>query len=434
MGSVRIGRVNEELMRVLSELIRTVKDPRVDGMISITHAETAPDLGSARVFVSVLGSEEKKKECLKGLKSASGYLRRELAKRMKLRHTPELTFVGDSSITEGSHITELIENVARAEEERRALNLSETAEFLKTRSDVLILTHRSPDGDTAGSAAALCLILRAMGKTAYVLENEEFTKRLLRRVKGLYAPEGFCPKSIISVDVADEKLLQRNAGEYAENIDLAIDHHETHVTFSRREFIRADSASCGEIIFDIAKELSVRFTKKLCEVLYIAIATDTGRFLYSSTTPETHIKASELISHGIDFAEINREFFTAKSKAQIAVEAEVLSNMRLYFGGKVSVISLSDEQIAKHKAKPDDVESIASLARIADGVVLGIYLHERDGKIKASLRSGEEINSARICASFGGGGHAGAAGCMIDGDMETAENIIISYLEKAKLF
>ena len=434
MGSVRIGRVNEELMRVLSELIRTVKDPRVEGMISITHASVAPDFGSARVFVSVLGSEEKKKECIKGLKSASGYLRRELAKKMKLRHTPELTFVADSSITEGSHIMELIENVSREEEKKKSLTLSETAEFLKTRSDVLILTHRSPDGDTAGSAAALCMILRAIGKTAYILENEELSKRLLRRVKGFYAPKDFCPKSVITVDVADIKLIQRNAGDYAENIDLAIDHHETHVSFSRREFNCEDSASCGEVVFDIAKELSVRFTKKLCEALYIALATDTGRFLYDSTTPDTHIKAAELISHGIDFAGINREFFTAKSRARIAVESEVLSEMRTYFGGKVSVISLSDAQIEKHKACLDDIESISSLARIAEGTLLGIYLHERDGKIKASLRSGSEVNSAEICRYFGGGGHSGAAGCMLDGDIAEAEKTLISYLEKKKLF
>ena len=180
MGSVRIGRVNDELMRVLSELIRTVRDPRVGGLVSIVRVETASDLGSARVYISCLGDKAREKDCIKGLVSASGYLRREAAKKLRLRHTPELTFVADNSITTGTHIMELIENVSREDGKKRMLDIAGVAEFLKTRDDVLILTHKSPDGDAAGSAAALCLAMRACGKEAYVFPNPEFNKKLLK--------------------------------------------------------------------------------------------------------------------------------------------------------------------------------------------------------------------------------------------------------------
>ena len=110
MASNRIGRINEEIQRELSSLIRTVKDPRVHGLVSITAVDTTPDLRYAKIFVSVLDQSDVK-EVVKGLRSAGGYLRRELGRSLQLRYTPELTFVADDSIAEGAHILELIEKL-----------------------------------------------------------------------------------------------------------------------------------------------------------------------------------------------------------------------------------------------------------------------------------------------------------------------------------
>ena len=110
MASNRIGRINEEIQRELSSLIRTVKDPRVHGLVSITAVDTTPDLRYAKIFVSVLDKSDVK-EVVKGLRSAGGSLRRELGRSLQLRYTPELTFVADDSIAEGAHILELIEKL-----------------------------------------------------------------------------------------------------------------------------------------------------------------------------------------------------------------------------------------------------------------------------------------------------------------------------------
>ena len=110
MASNRIGRINEEIQRELSSLIRTVKDPRVHGLVSITAVDTTPDLRYAKIFVSVLDKSDVK-EVVKGIRSAGGYLRRELGRSLQLRYTPELTFVADDSIAEGAHILELIEKL-----------------------------------------------------------------------------------------------------------------------------------------------------------------------------------------------------------------------------------------------------------------------------------------------------------------------------------
>ena len=109
MASNRIGRINEEIQRELASLIPNVKDPRVSGLISVTAVDTTPDLRYAKIYISVLD----KSDCaqvLKGLKSASGYLRRELGHALQLRYTPELTFVRDDSIDQGAHILDMLRN------------------------------------------------------------------------------------------------------------------------------------------------------------------------------------------------------------------------------------------------------------------------------------------------------------------------------------
>ena len=121
MASNRIGRINEEIQKELANQIRTLKDPRVSGtgMVSITRVDTTGDLRYSRIYVSALDKSQEK-DILKGLKSASGYLRRELGAALRLRYTPELQFIADDSIQYGAHILELIHDANRRDEERAA--------------------------------------------------------------------------------------------------------------------------------------------------------------------------------------------------------------------------------------------------------------------------------------------------------------------------
>ena len=110
MANNRIGRINEEIQRELADLMRSLKDPRLQsGLLTITHVDTTPDLRYSRIFVSALDKSQEQ-EMMKGLKSAAGYLRRELGSALKLRYTPELQFVADDSIQQGAHILEMLRN------------------------------------------------------------------------------------------------------------------------------------------------------------------------------------------------------------------------------------------------------------------------------------------------------------------------------------
>ncbi len=123
MANYRRGRINDEMQRAMAQILRSVKDPRVsEAFISVTGAEVTPDLKFAKIFYSVLGAQtpEEKKEVAKGLKSSAGYIRRQVAQTLNLRITPELTFIEDTSITYGAHISKLLEGITYADEGEEA--------------------------------------------------------------------------------------------------------------------------------------------------------------------------------------------------------------------------------------------------------------------------------------------------------------------------
>ncbi len=112
MAKHRVGRIAEEIKREISQMIRDeIKDPRVTGLISVTQVEVTNDLSIAKIYISLLGDEEKRKNCLQGLEKATGYIRSELAKRLKLRYTPELVFKMDESIAYGAKISKILAEV-----------------------------------------------------------------------------------------------------------------------------------------------------------------------------------------------------------------------------------------------------------------------------------------------------------------------------------
>ena len=135
------------------------------------------------------------------------------------------------------------------------LTVAEAAALLRTFDNTLILTHVRPDGDTVGSAAALCRGLRQLGKRAFVLPNPEATALFTPYFEGLLSPEGFAPDTVVSVDIAARSLFPKNAEPYVERVDLAIDHHPSQEFFARETCLDSGRAACGELMYDILREL-----------------------------------------------------------------------------------------------------------------------------------------------------------------------------------
>ena len=308
------------------------------------------------------------------------------------------------------------------------MNVTETAALLRSRDRVLLLTHVRPDGDTIGSAAALCRALRALGKEAYLLPNPEITATYAPYAAPYWAPEGWEPSFVVSVDIAALSLLPENAKAYAGCIDLAVDHHPSQEFFAAETCLEAESAACGEIVYAIIRELAA-VTPEIALPLYVAISTDTGCFVYSNTTARTHRIAAELFAAGIDPAPVNKALFRTKSKTRLAMEARMVADMELYDHDRVVVMTIPLALREQMHATDADIEELSSLAALVEGTDCGVTLRElRPGTVKLSLRTGPRVNATLVCKKLGGGGHAAAAGATIEGTLEQAKRATLAAI------
>lgn len=294
------------------------------------------------------------------------------------------------------------------------LSVTETAALLRSFDNILLLTHVRPDGDTVGSAAALCAGLRALGKTAYLLPNPELTDSTAPYARPYAAPPGFQPEKVVSVDIAALSLLPENARPYAERIDLAIDHHPSHEGFAKASIVRTEAAATGEIIYDILSCFG-QITAEMALPLYVALATDSGCFAYSNTTAYTHAAAAALLRTGIDFQAVNKVFFRTKTRKRLELEAAMLSGMEFYDRGRVVVLSVPLSLMERVRATEYDAEDLSALGGQIEGVDCAVTMRElRPDVWKISLRTGPRVNATKACGLLGGGGHAAAAGCTIE--------------------
>lgn len=310
------------------------------------------------------------------------------------------------------------------------LTVQEAAARLRQMNNVLLLTHVRPDGDTIGSAAALCQALRDMGKTAYLLYNPEITDTYAPYAAPYWASEGFVPEHIVSADIAALNLLPDNAAAYASRVELTIDHHGSQGFFAAETCLDADAAACGEIIYRVIRELTA-VTPAIALLLYVAISTDTGCFVYANTTADTHRIAAELLETGIDVGPVNKVLFRTKSKTRLAMEARMVADMELYDGDRVVVMSIPLSLRQELHATEADIEELSSLAALVQGTDCGITLRElKPGRVKISLRTGPRVDACAVCRVLGGGGHKAAAGATVEGTMgEVKAGILAAYRE-----
>ncbi len=306
------------------------------------------------------------------------------------------------------------------------INVDRAAEFLKDNNEFLVLMHASPDGDTLGCGFALCGALQRLGKKAMAVCPDDIPAKFDYLKQGIENQE-FEPKNVVCVDVADTVLLgdMKAVGETAK---LCIDHHLSNRDFAEMTLLRAEYASCCELIYEVITALGVPFDKQLANCIYTGAATDTGCFKFSNTTAQTHIIAAEMIKSGAEFARINYVNFDLKTQGRIKLEQEVLNNIRYFAEGRVALITVP---LSLRNSIPDidsdDVGALANIPRQIKGVDVGICLKEKKpGVFKASMRSSERVDVAEICSLFGGGGHARSSGCLFEGCTmdEAAEKVV----------
>ena len=308
------------------------------------------------------------------------------------------------------------------------MTAQECSQLLLSKNNILIITHTNPDGDTLCSAAALCSALRRAGKRANLFRNPAVTTKYMPHVEKYFAPKSFKSKYIVSVDVATEKMF---AEGFDGAIDLCIDHHPTNSHYAKKELVCPDKAACGEIVLAVIKEMCGGITQEEADLLYIAVTTDTGCFQYLNTNAATFRAAAELLEYGADNGMVNVKFFRKVSRARLKLEGMIYSNMGFYREGKIAVAIITKEMLRQAGAGEEDCDDLAGLAGRAEGTSVNITIRERDnGSSKVSVRTGRDVSSSDICAVFGGGGHAMAAGCTIDCPPEKARDMLLAVIDE----
>ena len=306
------------------------------------------------------------------------------------------------------------------------------ADWLLDHDRFVILTHRKPDGDTVGSAAGLCRGLRSLGKTAYVLENPDITPLFAPLLEGLTKENPEEGDLLVAVDVAADNMLPRAYDDLKFSIDLRIDHHGSGREYTPREHVDPESASCAEIIWELLLDMEVEPDPETAEAIYVGVATDTGCFRFANTTAHTFDVAGDCAAAGADVYSWNQRIFDTRSMAKLRLQAWITEHVQLLSGGSIALCAIPAAVEEALGVTEDDWNDISSFLRSIEGVKMSALLRQSsESHIKASLRAVPGYDVSVICGQFGGGGHAGAAGCSVKMTLQEAAvaigNAMVAY-------
>lgn len=302
------------------------------------------------------------------------------------------------------------------------MTVVECANWLKERDNFVLITHVRPDGDTLGSAAALCSALRRFGKRAAMYNNPEITEKYYKYVSS-YIEDGFEYDHAVAVDVADKHMV---CNGFTGDIQLCVDHHPSNPHYTDELLLNAAKASCGEIVLELIKKLCGDVSSDEASLLYMAVSTDCGCFRYANVTAETFAAASELASFGAQIQKLNFDLFRQVSKARMVLEGLISSGLKFYADGKIVVATVTEEMMNETGATENDCDDIAGIPGKVEGCVLSFVIRElAPNKCKVSARSHPGFDCAALCARFGGGGHKMAAGCTIEATPDESRDMLV---------
>ncbi len=310
------------------------------------------------------------------------------------------------------------------------LTRAECARFLRENDRFTIITHGGPDGDTTGSAAALCLGLRQIGKIAYVLENPQMTERFAHLLEGLTKPEAEDGDILVAVDVAGTRMIPEEICHLADKIHMRIDHHGSGTPFADRELVDSTAAACSEIIYDILSLLDVELDTPIANALYTAVATDTGCFRYANATGNSFALAAECAYVSPDIFKINQRLFDTVTLGRLRLQSWVVENMQILQGGKIVVCAIPADIQERLGLADEDMGNLSGFLRSIEGVKMSATVRQdNEGHTGFSVRAVPGYDAAAVCEKLGGGGHKGAAGAgMVDVTMDEAMQKLLAAL------
>lgn len=305
------------------------------------------------------------------------------------------------------------------------LDWTSATKTLKNASQILVVSHVNPDGDAIGSTLAVGLMAKSLGIPVTLVNESPVPEKLafLPGADQIQLPSQVEERFsvIIAVDAADISRIGECQQLFADDpVIINIDHHPTNDHFGTINVVKAGAAATVEILYHWIKDLNLSISEQLANVLYAGLLTDTGGFRYSNTSSSVLRIAATLLEAGAASYELADRLLESISVRYLEQLKAALSTMQIVLDGKVAYITSEEE----------DNEGLVNFARNIEGVDVGILFRARDKHhIKVSMRSRNIIDVSQVALSLGGGGHARAAGCTVEG---TIDEVIHNVLEKMK--
>ncbi|OFK81031.1 hypothetical protein HMPREF2800_01825 [Anaerosphaera sp. HMSC064C01] len=311
-------------------------------------------------------------------------------------------------------------------------NIKDIGLAIENASSINIISHKSPDGDNMGSTLGLYLSLKEKykNKTINIIKPDDIPSKykFIEETKFYDDDMSECDVLLV-IDCADERrLLNEDNLKFAKKI-INIDHHKSNKYFGDINYVLEEYSSSAEIVYDIITELDLPMNIEIATMLYIGIDTDTGRFMYSSTTDETMQKVSKLMSYGIDINEINIKLYRSMSKNIFDLYKLAINKINFY--KDFAYLFLENDDFLKTNTSRDDTDDIlAFLQGLEDYDMIAIIKEVKD-IYKVSLRSKYKYDVGSIGEDFDGGGHKYAAGLTYKGSIDELVKRLKGYVDNA---
>ncbi len=335
------------------------------------------------------------------------------------------------------------------QEQRTPDAYAQVLETLARCKRVLITTHVRPDGDALGSAGAMALGLRQKGIESEVL----LLSHLPRKYAFIFEDNGIASRDAeagwpASLDLGTfDALLVVDTGTWSqlpglrERVadwdvpKLVVDHHLTQEDWATTKLVRTDAAAAGEVVAELLERWGVGLDAPIAACLFLAIASDTGWFQFSSTRPQTMRLAAALMEGGADTDRMYQLLYQNERAERVALQTRALGSLELLEDGRLAVMRVRKRDFEETGANVPDTENLINIPLQIRTVEASIVLTEprEPGPVRVSLRSKGGVDVARLAETFGGGGHARAAGLKLDGPLDAARaRVVAAMLERLR--
>jgi bifunctional oligoribonuclease and PAP phosphatase NrnA len=299
--------------------------------------------------------------------------------------------------------------------------LQRAAEEIRRRRRFVIASHVRPDGDAIGSQLAMAYALRALGKEARIVNRDPPPLPLLSfpGVADIEIAERIddTGDAVIVMETGD--LSRTGVAGLDAGFVINIDHHVGNTMYGAVNWFDVSAAACGEMVFDLVRELRVPLTYEIAVHVYVAILTDTGSFHYSNISPRTFDTCRQCVEAGVNPQAVARAVFDSNSLGRLKLFGAVLSGMQLDAAGQVATLTVDEQLLADCGATYEDTDGLINLPLTVKGIQAVIFFKKigpDDWRI--SLRSKGNIDVHAVAKQFGGGGHKNASGCSATGSLD----------------